>query len=197
MRRNLSRFCRGAGFGLCALLCVGGCGRPLAKSTDTEKPEKKDPLANLPGAIQGHGWHIPWMIRDPRHPNGPALPVLIADAQFGAITDRNGNPTVVLEHARAQLFHDGRHVADVQAAQITADQRRRVLTGTGGCMLKSVPTPESATVITADTISWDTRSNRIVAYGHAHVEGKRKKIPFSSTGGRITYDMARDEVRVE
>src|SRR5258705_8336032 len=92
---------------------------------EAAKEEKIDPRTRLPGKIQGMGWHIPWYARDPKNPKGPTIPVLIADAVSGEITNQNDNPTIAMHQMRAKLFRDGQYIADVEADQVTADQRNR------------------------------------------------------------------------
>ncbi len=200
--------------GVVGLFVLGGCAGPKGQVPDgklaVKKPVRKtaakagaaaDARLALPGQVSGTGWHIPWRVRDPKHPDGPPIPVLIADASTGTVTNENDNPTVVLQAARAQLFREGVHAADIEAARISADQRHRVVKGAGGCTVRSAGAPpddpSAYTVLTADTVSWDTRTNKIVAVGNAHVSGRRHRTDFTHSGGCITFDMARDEVEVE
>jgi hypothetical protein len=155
----------------------------------------------LPGKIKGQGWHIPWYMRDPKHPNGPPVPVLIADADTGEIVNHNGNPAIVMWKVRARLFREGAYAADVVAAKITANQRDQILVGTGGCKVTS-PLENAETVVTADKITWNTKASKIVAVGHAHVvrrprNSSRDNPPITQEGGKITYDLARGEVSVQ
>ncbi len=180
-----------------------GCGKPASQNKPVKKAsaagqaEKLD-ARRLPGRVVGAGWHIPWRVRDPKHPNGPGLPVLIADAETGEILNSDANPTVQLGNARVKLFRNGLPTADVDAPQLTANQHDRIVIGTGGVRVNSLADPPD-TVVTADKITWDTRTNVIVAVGNARVVRTPKAggAALSQSGGRITFDTALKEFVVE
>src|SRR4051812_17146411 len=104
---------------LLLLVFGAGCGKQ-PRGAEAKPVEKKDLRAQLPGEVTGFGLHIPWVKRDPEHPNGPPVPVLIADAKSGVLTNDEENPTVLLRDARVRLFRNGKPAATIDAPQITA-----------------------------------------------------------------------------
>src|SRR5438128_1754821 len=60
--------------GLCfalLLLGTGGCARPKPPPAAQNTAKIAKPTqAELPGKLDGKGWHIPWFTRDPKDPNG-------------------------------------------------------------------------------------------------------------------------------
>jgi hypothetical protein len=176
-------------FGALALLILlagAGCGKP--KQSAEETPDRKKRELELPGQVSGKGWHIPWRMRDPKHPNGPPIPVLIADAKSGVLTNDEENPTVLLRDVRARLFRNGKHTADIAAPEVTADQKERLVIGRGGVTFVSLTNPPD-TVVTADKITWDTRQSKVFAEGNARVTRRHKDGQTDTTiGNRITFD---------
>ncbi|HLJ54637.1 MAG TPA: hypothetical protein VKT77_06315 [Chthonomonadaceae bacterium] len=150
------------------------------------------------GKIDGSGWYLPWYVRDPKNPEGPPVPVLLADAQTGEILKRVGGPEVVLHGVNAKLFQKGVHAANVVAATVRADQQADKVYATGGCRVTSLVNPKD-TVLTSDRMTWDIAASRIVAQGHAHVERRPKDagLPFTQDGGTIVYDLEHNTVTVE
>ena len=175
---------------LCAaallILLAGGCRKP--KTGAGETPDKKKNGLELPGRVSGKGWHIPWRMRDPKNPNGPPIPVLIADARSGVLTNDEENPTVLLRDVRARLYRNGKHTADIAAPEVTANQKERRIVGRGGVTFVSITNPPD-TVVTADQITWDTKQSKVVAEGHARVTRRHKDGQTdTTTGSRITFD---------
>src|SRR5689334_12779162 len=101
------------------------------------------------GKVSGKGWYLPYYIQDPKRPNGPPMPVFIAEAKTGEILRKAGNPEIVMHEVQARLFQQGRYAADVRAARIRANQQDRQVYATGGCTVRSLINPAD-TVLTAD-----------------------------------------------
>jgi hypothetical protein len=191
---------------------AAGCGKPvntkrsaeLAAAAKAEQAEQAK--ANVPGGITGTGWHIPWRAKDPKHPNGPPVIVLIADARNGAMDSQDDDVYVRLWHVHAQLFRDRKPSATVDAAEMTTDQHSKVVIGTGGVTIHSLPGaakpphPQDAkgenwlppnTTITADKMTWDTQTSKLIAIGHAHATqlAPGSHIPTETSGERLKFDM--------
>jgi len=171
-------------------LAVSGCGTP-GTATATRRPSaaelaKKPETtpAQLPGALTGTGWHIPLYVRDPKNPTGPLLPVMIADAQTGAMTtsDRHGESEVnaQLHGVKAKIFHEGKQTAEISAPQVTTNQITRVLVATGGVTIRSV-NQKSDVTITADKVVWDTHTTKVIATGHPHIVEKMNGVVDKET----------------
>lgn len=178
----------------CALLLLlAGCAGPYDLEEQAQKLKVKAATtthqdSELPGQIKGTGWRMRWNTRDPHNINGPTLPVLDAVAQAGHMTDRDDNVYAVLDDVRAQLFREGKPAADITAPRITANRRDRIMIGIGGVRVNSLTDPPD-TVITADKITWDTRTGKIVAVGNAQVtQNQENGIVNTHRGGRITFD---------
>lgn len=172
---------------LMALFLCGGCGKKPA----VKKPEPAAQAEALKGAVTGTGWHIPWRERDPKNPTR-TVPVLIADADRGALTNARGIPTAELRGVRVKIFDEGRAAANLSAARVTADRKRRILTGSGGCRLVSLDAARG-TVLTADRMTWNVGGKRVEAEGNARVTGRAEDgTRFAYSGSRILYDVARD-----
>jgi hypothetical protein len=152
----------------------------------------------LPAAITGRGWHIPWVTRDPKNPQGPVIPLMVADARTGAMSDENRNVVIDLGGVHVQLYREGAATGDIEAPRVTADERTRVVIGTGGVTVRSRTDPPD-TVIKADKIAWDTRAGRIVAVGHARVHqlAHDGSPAISQSGGRITFDTTFKNIDVQ
>ncbi len=182
---------------LCAL-AVNGCGIP-GTATATRRPSAAVPSkksenapAQLPGALTGTGWHIPLYVRDPKNPSGPLLPVMITDADTGAMTtaDNHGETEVKaqLHGVKAHLFHDGKPSAEISAPHVTTNQRTRVLVATGGVTIRSVNQKTDVT-ITADKVVWDTHTTKVVATGSPHIFEKKNGVLEKDTtiAHRVIY----------
>jgi hypothetical protein len=188
---------RGA-IALCALLLLSGCAGANNRQNNRPKPPETeaDRQANLPGAITGSGWHIQWRERNPKRPEKP-LRVLEAVAQTGELADQDDTNTMRLREVRARLYRNGQAAADIQAPQLTANQRDRILVGTGGVTLTSLADPPD-TVVTADKITWDTHTGKIAGVGNAHV---LQRLPDGTInehqGYRVTYNNAEKTFDVE
>jgi hypothetical protein len=186
----------------CLLAVISGCGGARTSAAAPAKPaaakpaKSKHPL-ELVGKVNGSGWHLPWYIRDPKNPNGPPIPVLVADAETGEITKRNNNPEIVMHQVKARLYQKGVHAANIDAAKIRANQRDKKVFASGGCTVNSLVNPAD-TVLTADRITWDSSNTQFVAEGHAHVERRPANggLPIVQEGGTIVYDLERNLVTV-
>lgn len=186
--------------GVTALLIgLAGCRHTATPSQSGHNPgtmgADADPVQNLTGEITGTNWHIPWMIRDA---NGRALPALIADAHEGEMNNLDDSYTMRLHGVQAQLFQAGVHAADIVAAQVDANSDDHLIIGTGGVRVTSLTNPPD-TVVTADKITWDPRSSKMVAVGHAKVTQRPRAggVPITQTGGRITFDTKFQKIDVE
>ena len=177
-------------FAALVLVAAGGCGKPNPLVKKLETPlAKKPPKPELPGELTGKGWHIPWYTRDPKNPNGPLIPVLIADAKRGEIVN-TANATLLLRDVHAKMFHNGIQSADIQAPQVTANQGEGMFVGTGGVTVRSLTDPPD-TVITGDRITWKMKTRQLVAEGHAHITNRSAGGKVSTLdGNRITFDTA-------
>lgn len=181
------------------VLVLTGCGTPKtsakASKADTKQNKTTAQIVKeeLPNAVTGKGWHLPWYTRDPNNPERQ-IPVFQADAQTGALTGNTDNITAQLHKVNVVLYRDGKPAATAQAPRLTANRRDKIIVGTGGVRIVSLTDPPD-TVITADKIRWDTRTSHIVATGSAHAKGKMKNgLPVDVSGNHITYDIARDEI---
>jgi hypothetical protein len=170
-------------------LVLSGCSKPTTKpvtkpASDSKSAQTKTlTAAEQIAKVEGSGWYLPWYKRDPKHPDGPPIPVLIANAATGEITNHNSNPEIVMHH--------------VQAVRITANQEDQVIVGKGGCTVTSLLNPAD-TVLTADTITWDSGNTKFVAEGHAHVVRRpRNGVPITQEGGKITYDLEKNTIDIE
>jgi len=181
--------------------CASRTPRAPAKAAPPPTGEVKAPPAKHPldlvGKVNGRGWYLPWYTRDPKKPNGPPIPVLIAEAETGEITKHNDNPEIVMRHVHARIYQKGVHSANVEAAKIRANQLERTVFASGGCTVTSLLNPTD-TVLTADRITWDTENTRFVAEGHAHVERRPRDggTPITQSGGKIVYDTEKNTVTV-
>ncbi len=200
-------FASSGGTAVAGLLAVAfacaGCGGlntavvvPPATAADRPVAISKHPLDSI-GKVNGRGWHLPWYRRDPMHPNGPPIPVLIAEAQTGEMTRRNGNPEIVMRNVQARLYQKGIYAADVHAAKIRANQQDSKVYASGGCRVNSILNPAD-TVLTADRITWETQNTRFVAEGNARVERRPRNgdVPITQEGGKIVYDLEHNTVSV-
>jgi hypothetical protein len=199
---NLRRFAYGS-MGLLVWLAVG-CGTPHPAHVKPKTDQSADASANLPGGITGTGWHIPWRTVDPKHPHGPPITVLIADAQNGSMASQDDDITVRLWQVHAQLFRDNRPAAIVDAAEITTDRRTKVVIGAGGVTIRSLPGAAKTardhknangfppnTTLTADKMTWDTQTSKLIALGHVHAIQRLpgNRLPTETTGERMEYNM--------
>ncbi len=178
---------------------VSGC-----KSNSNIPIQKKKPLnaaearAARPGAITGKGWSIKWRERNPENPSGPAMPVLYADSKTGIMEDRNDNVVLQLNTVHARLYQNGTYSATVIADQVDANQHNKIVIGTGHVKVNSVTNPPD-TQITADMITWDTNSRKIVAEGNTRVvrQPKNGSPAFTHEGGIISFDPGLQEFEIK
>jgi hypothetical protein len=169
---------------------VAGCGNLKGAQQDV-RPDRKAAKAALPEGIQGEGWHIPWRMADPKHPNGPPITVLIADARTGSMNSEGDNILVRLHDVHAQLFHAGKRAAYVTADNVTTNKNTRVVIGTGGVKVTSLTAPPD-TVITADRMTWDPHTNKVIALGNAHARQTKPagQAALDTYAPRMEYDLA-------
>lgn len=176
-----------------------GCHRAGSPSQSGQNPgtigADAEQDQTLTGEISGTNWHIPWTIRDAK---GKAIPALIADARQGEMNNLDESYTMRLRGVRAKLFQAGVHAADIVAAQVDANSDDHLIVGTGGVRVTSLTNPPD-TVITADKLTWDPRSYKMVAVGHARITQRPRNggVPITQTGGRITFDTKFQKIEVE
>ena len=149
----------------------------------------------MTGEVSGTNWHIPWTIRDAK---GRIVPVMTADARVGEMNNLESSYTMRLHGVQAKLFQEGVHAADVVAAQVDTNSDDHVIIGTGGVRVTSLTNPPD-TVVTADKITWDPRSFKMTAVGHALVTQRPRNggLPITQSGGRITFDTKFKKIKVE
>ena len=181
--------------GFCSLLPGWGCGKYRGQQDNRQQDAAHDAKTYVPGGIHGHGWHIPWRVADPKHPNGPPLKVLIADADDGSMAHQDDNILLHLEHVHAKLFRAGNAAALVQADEVTTDRNSKVVVGTGHVIVTSLSDPPD-TVITSDKMTWDRSTSKVVAIGNVHARQTRAGKPSSDTySERMEYDMGTGRVK--
>lgn len=149
----------------------------------------------MTGEISGSNWHIPWTVRDAK---GRAIPALIADARQGEMNNLDASYSMRLHGVRAKLYQEGVHAADIVATQVDANSEDHLIVGTGGVRVTSLTNPPD-TVVTADNITWDPRTFKMVAVGHAQVTQRPQNggTPITETGGRITFDTKFKKIKIE
>ncbi len=178
--------------GLLAVLLLVGGGCRAMHPVAADPPQKAQNTAatqtDLPGAITGNGWRIHWRMRDPAHPNR-SLRVLDAEARSGELADQDDTETVLLHEVHARLYREGKPAAVIEAPQVTANQRDGILIGTNGVTLHSLVDPPN-TIVTADTITWNTHTGAIEGTGNTHTVQLNPDgtIRNEQQGGRVTYD---------
>ena len=182
----------------CFLFSLSGCVNPVPpQALKKQAAEKREP-APIPARIDGKIWHIQWKARDTTKANAKALPVLTADAETGEFTSDTDPPAIGLNTVQAQIFQDGKHVANVTAARIDANRSDETIYGSGGVTIYSLVNP-SNTTITADTMQWETDGSRLIAEGGAKLTrpARGKQQAFSQSGNRIIYDMKQGNFNVQ
>lgn len=186
-----------------AVLCVGvsvglGCNSPKRRAAKPTQKEKAAPESDLPGKVTGKGWHIRWRTPNLKNPKAEPWRVMEANARRGALADENRNATVRLAQVLARLYREGIPAAVMKADQVMANQTERIVVATGNVYFQSLPSP-SETVVRADKITWDTRTNELVAVGNTYLNHQPRKrgLPLVQSGGRVTFDTKLDEFKVE
>ena len=183
---------------LVTLVLLPGCVNPVPPSAlKKQAAEKKEP-APIPARIDGKGWHIQWKSRDTAKAGANALPVLTADAQTGEFTSDTDPPAIGLNGVEAQIFQNGKHVANVAAGRIDANRGDETIYGSGGVTIHSLANPPDTT-ITADSMQWTTDGSQLIAEGGARLTRlARGKTPaFSQSGNRIVYHMKQGNFDVQ
>ena len=133
----------------CFLFSLSGCVNPIPpKALKQQAAEKKEP-APIPARIDGKVWHITWNSRNTAKTGAKSLPVLTADAQTGEFTSDTDPPAIGLNTVQAQIYQDGRHIANLTAARIDANRGDETIHGSGGVTIYSLVNPPDTT-ITAD-----------------------------------------------
>lgn len=178
-----------------SVLLLVGCGRlPAPMAGGAQTVNVKTPL---PGGVRGRGWHIPWREADPTHPKGPQRTVFVADAEEGEMTDPGDHLTLHLNGVRARLFRAGRPAADLIAQHVVTDRQSRIVHASGSVKIVSLANPPD-TQITADRMTWDTRTSQVKAEGnaralHTYRDGRppddtlAPRIDFDTATGRIAF----------
>ncbi|MCS6775520.1 MAG: hypothetical protein RMJ43_05950 [Chloroherpetonaceae bacterium] len=186
VHRSLFVFPQVCGVAGTLLFGVAGCGPDPPPKPAQQEPEIEK-IEQLKGTVTGKGWYVPWKVRDPKDPTR-SVPVMIANAETGAMKNDDGNVRVQLRKVRAQLFREGKPAAYVEAQEVSANRRDRVVIGKGNVIVHSLSDPPD-TVVRADRMRWDTRSGTIVASGNAQVtrrlaNGQRA----TSFSNRVLFD---------
>jgi hypothetical protein len=177
------------------MLC--GCGKSHA--APNRKPTKAE-LAlkakkEIPGEITGNGWHIRWLSRAQTGKRDLET-VALADAARGAINDP-ANPTITLYDVVAKVYRNGEQTGTINAPVMTANQTDKVLHATGGVRLTSITDPPD-TVVTGDSMRWDTSRNKLVVTGNARaIVVKPGEKPNTTVGDRLVFDTKLKELRNE
>lgn len=189
---------------LCCLsvAAMPGCSPSRAKQiaiknkNAAEKQEKaKEP--DVPGEVHGLGWRIRWRERDPKDPQNRTIPTLDADSERGRMINKGKEEVAILEDVHARLYREGKLAARITAPTITTRRGEKAVVGTGGVTLTSITDPPD-TVVTADSISWNTDTSKIVATGNAFLTRHRKDSPPDTTNGnRIVFDTRLKDFLVE
>jgi hypothetical protein len=179
---------------------LGTLGGPEAAKLRVSKAAKKlaDQKRELPGAVKGTGWHIPWYARDPKHPKATPQRLLIADAREGAMISKKDVRTLLLQDVKATMYYANKPSATIEAPHVTTNQRDRIIIATGGVTIHSVLDPNAAnptkakpadTTVTADKMVWDSNTTQVVCTGNAHLVSKQKGSPTTeSFSDTIIYD---------
>ncbi len=214
-QRNLNGICRFSSrlslvYLVFGLAFTGGCGKqkPTPTQGATAKSEVATPRTNgkaaedkkaeLPGAVRGTGWHIPWYAPDPKHPNGPVQRVLVADAKQGAMDSDKNFARVRLTDVHATLYHEGKPSATLDAPHVTTNEHDRVIVATGGVTIHALISPRASqkrvvvppdSTVTADKVVWDSHRPEVVCTGHARLTSKQPGSPaIESYSEKIIYN---------
>lgn len=199
-----------------SLVFTGGCGKPKTESTkdvtanaEAAKPggsgkAAKDKTTELPGAVRGTGWHIPWYAPDPKNPDGPPQRLLVADAKQGAMDSDKDVARIRLTDVQATLYHDGKPSATLDAPHVTTNERDRVIVATGGVTIHSLISPRNPrrrvavppdSTVTADKVVWDSHKPEVVCTGHARLISKQPGSPaIESYSEKIIYNTETGDV---
>ena len=187
---------------------LGALGGPEAAKLRVIQNAKQlaDRKKELPGAVRGTGWHIPWYAPDPKNPKAGLQRVLIADAREGAMGSKKDVLTIQLQDVNATLYYADKPSATIEAPYVTANQRDRILIATGGVTIHSVLDPDAAnptqakpadTTVTADKMVWDSHTTRVVCTGNAHLVSKKPGMPVTdSFSDVIIYDTKTRDTRI-
>ena len=107
----------------------------------------------------------------------------VMDAKFkeASASHTDVSSTVVLRDVKAVLYAKGKAVAELTAPDVDIDNNTRMIKATGG--VKVVSTSRNTT-ISADTIIWKSRENKLI--GHGNVLMLRKNI--SAKAARFEAD---------
>ena len=196
-----------------ALILAGGCGKtkagmsPGAKSKAETLSVKKseDKRVDLPGAVRGTGWHIPWYASDPKHPDAPTQRLLVADAKQGAMDSDKDIARIRLTDVQATLYHEGKPSATLVAPHVTTNERDRVIVATGGVTIHSLIDPMAVnkpkskptdTTVTADKVVWNSHTTEVVCTGNAVLIYKQADVPdITQRSDVILYDTATQRFR--
>ena len=184
------------------VVCFPGCGSQKSGKPQTApssaKNKKLDPQI---GKVAWKGGYFPWYTYDK---NGNATPVMTAKAENGELVTKTGlnkkrKPESYLllkmNRVTASLYSKGKRSVDIQAKQMTANQKEDSVIGTGGCTLHSLQEPPNTT-LTADTFRWKTTGHTLIAEGHTHLEklASPEQQKFVYKGDYLKYDMDDEKI---
>ncbi len=184
---------------LLTMFLLPGCSRTsMQKQLQRERIEqKKNALKDIPGGVEGNGWHVTWYVRNHNTPDAPLLTSLKADAARGVVINHHGDPKSQLWQVQARLYQNGAIAADIKAGSITADQKSRVVNGNGGVKIVSRKNPPD-TVITSKRMVWDTRTSLVQALGDVIARHYQKgKLSSEEYGQKMTYDINTGDLTVQ
>jgi hypothetical protein len=174
---------------VCACLIIavaGGCNKsgPIKNRKLTKEELALKQRNEIPAEISGAVWRIRWYNRAT---NKRLLIVASADSARGEITDPN-DPTLTLHDVTGTVYREGVKTATIRAPSVAADQTHKILHAVGGVRLTSVTDPPD-TVITGDTMTWDTTKDKLVVLGNAHaVMQKPGQLADTTSGDRLVFD---------
>jgi lipopolysaccharide assembly outer membrane protein LptD (OstA) len=164
-----------------------------AENTSVKKVESKN---SLPGTVRGKGWKIRWMTQDPKD-RQKQVPLLIAKSETGELFYQGNIPNLRMKQVQAQLFQDGIMSATLEAGALEANRKSRRLIATKGVRVNNLIAP-NVLKVTADKITWDTKTHSALAEGSAHLErpATTKTPKITSQAPKIWLDTKTGDMRI-
>jgi len=105
----------------------------------------------------------------------------------GNAVQLGNNGIAELVDVNADLYHDGKLAATMNAPKLAADSQNRVVSATGGVKIISA---EGNGFITADKVIWKSKENKIYGYGNILM----KKDNISASASSVTADTALNKI---